>query len=89
MLLHRIVPVVVSRVRRSVFGVLYHTYLRGGQFFQIPNCIVFVALDAHFFPQTIVQHHFNHIIIINIYLEPWIGSPKQLLTMDDVVYSTV
>jgi hypothetical protein len=42
--------------------------LRGRQLFEIPNRVVGVALDANFLPQAIVQDHFDHFMLLLLFL---------------------
>lgn len=46
----------------ELFGA--RTKLRCSQLFQIPDRIIFVALNSHFLSQAIVQDHFNHTFFV-------------------------
>lgn len=37
------------------------TRLRGDKLLQVADCVVIVALHSDLLPQTVVQHHLNHL----------------------------
>ena len=36
--------------------------LRGNEFFEVSNCVLWIALDPHFFAKSVINNHLDHIL---------------------------